>query len=162
VAHPGDDRWTGEELRNSAKLEHASRSVCPQDSGMCPLVPIDGPDMHDHLMRASCLAQELTAPLPDISAKHLISILRHPNQVIFAVSNRVAATLVGSRLASGIRSSVLSFARLGVLQRQLREPRTFEVVVGCWRSAGSCRLVVVCWSGRNIPRRRIVTIDCDD
>src|SRR5882762_8670897 len=51
--------------------------------------------MHDHLMRPGRLAQQLTAPLPDISTEHRISILRHPNDMILAVPNRMAATLVG-------------------------------------------------------------------
>src|SRR5436309_7189585 len=51
--------------------------------------------LNHHLMRAGCLAQQLTAPLPDIAAKHLVAILRHPNQVILAVPDRMAATLGG-------------------------------------------------------------------
>src|SRR5712691_3393217 len=58
------------------------------------VVPVDGPGMNNHLMRAGRLAQQLTAPLPDIAAKHRVAILRHPNQVILAIPDRMAATLV--------------------------------------------------------------------
>jgi hypothetical protein len=44
-------------------------------------------------MGAGRLAQQLTAPLPDIAAKHLVAILRHLNQVILAVSDRMLPRL---------------------------------------------------------------------
>ncbi len=50
--------------------------------------------MNHHLVRPGRLTQQLAAPLADIAAKYLVAILRHPNQVILAVPNRVAAALV--------------------------------------------------------------------
>ncbi|CDX18237.1 hypothetical protein MPL3356_270021 [Mesorhizobium plurifarium] len=58
------------------------------------MVAIDRSGVNDHLVRPCRLSQQLPAPLPDIAAKHRMAILRHPNQVILAVSNSLAAPLV--------------------------------------------------------------------
>ena len=50
--------------------------------------------MHNHLMRLRSLPQQLAASVPNIAAKHRVTILRYPDQVILAVPDRMAATLV--------------------------------------------------------------------
>jgi hypothetical protein len=47
-----------------------------------------------HLMRSRRLAQQFPAPVPNVAAKHCVTILRYPDQMILAVPNRVATTLV--------------------------------------------------------------------
>ena len=58
------------------------------------VVPIDRTGVNDHLMRSRRFPKQLPASVPNIPAKHRIAILRHPNQVVLAVPNRMAATLV--------------------------------------------------------------------
>jgi hypothetical protein len=55
------------------------------------MVAIDRPCMHHHLVRPRSLAQRFAAASPNVAAKHWVTILRHPDQVILAVPNRVAA-----------------------------------------------------------------------
>ena len=58
------------------------------------IIPIDRSGMHHHLVRSCRLAQQFATSFANISPQHLMAIFRHPNQMIFAVPNRVAATLV--------------------------------------------------------------------
>src|SRR5215472_6955024 len=58
------------------------------------MVAINGPDMNHHLMSSCRLTQYFPAPRSDVATKNPIAILCHPNQVIFAVPDGVAATLV--------------------------------------------------------------------
>ena len=58
------------------------------------MIPIDRSGMHHHLVRPCCLAQQFATSFADIAAQYLMAIFRHPNQMIFAVPDRVAATLV--------------------------------------------------------------------
>jgi hypothetical protein len=46
------------------------------------------------ISRAGSLTHQFAAMLPNIPAQHRIPVLRHPNQVILAVPNGVAAALV--------------------------------------------------------------------
>jgi len=50
--------------------------------------------MNHHLMRAGGLTQQLAASLPDVPAQNRMPVLRHPNHMILAVPNGVAAALV--------------------------------------------------------------------
>ena len=47
-----------------------------------------------HLLASRYLAQQLPAPLTNVTPQNLISILRRPYQVIFAVPDRVATSFV--------------------------------------------------------------------
>ena len=58
------------------------------------MIPIDRTRMDRHLVRSCRIAQQFATSLADIAAQHLMTISRHPNQMIFAVPDRVAATLV--------------------------------------------------------------------
>lgn len=58
------------------------------------MVPVNRSGMHNHLMRLGRLAQQLPASVANVAAKHRVTILRHPNRVLFAIPNHMAATLV--------------------------------------------------------------------
>jgi hypothetical protein len=58
------------------------------------MVAVDSPGMNDNLVPASRLAQQLSASLSNVSAKHRKAVLRHPDHMILAVPNGVAAALV--------------------------------------------------------------------
>ena len=58
------------------------------------MVSVDGPGMDDNLMRPRRLAQQFSASLPNVSSQHRIAVLRHPDHMVLAVPNRVAAALV--------------------------------------------------------------------
>src|SRR5271170_452939 len=47
-----------------------------------------------HLMRPRRLAQQFAAASPNIATKHRVTVLGYPHQVVLAVPDRVAATLV--------------------------------------------------------------------
>ena len=54
---------------------------------------IDRSGVHDHLVRSRRLAQQLPAPNPNVTAKHRVPV-RHPDKVVLAVPDRMAATFV--------------------------------------------------------------------
>jgi hypothetical protein len=54
-----------------------------------------------------CLPQQFAASDADISAKNRVAVLSHPDQVIFAVPNGVAATLVRFHLTTLYRKRFL-------------------------------------------------------
>ena len=58
------------------------------------MLTVDRPGVNNHLVRAGRLAQQFSASLSHIPAQHRMPILGHPDQVILAVPNGVAATLV--------------------------------------------------------------------
>jgi hypothetical protein len=50
--------------------------------------------MNYHLMGPCRLTEDLPAPLSDVPTKNAMAILRHPDQVILAVPDGMAAALV--------------------------------------------------------------------
>ena len=50
--------------------------------------------MNNHLMGNCRLPQQFPASEPNVPTKDGMTVLRHPHQVILAVPNRMAATLV--------------------------------------------------------------------
>ena len=58
------------------------------------MVPIDRTGVNEHLMRSRRFPKQLPASQPNVPTKDGMTVLRHPHQVIFAVPNGMAATLV--------------------------------------------------------------------
>jgi hypothetical protein len=58
------------------------------------VIQIDRPGMNDHFMRGCCLAQQFPTPDPNSSSKPWVTILPHPDEVVLAVPNRMAAPLI--------------------------------------------------------------------
>ena len=59
------------------------------------MVAVDRSGMNNDLMRARRLTQRISASFPNVPAQRRIALLRHPDYMILAVPNRVAAALVG-------------------------------------------------------------------
>ena len=58
------------------------------------MVPVDRPGMDLHLLRTRNLPQQFPAALANVTSQYRMTILRHPNQMIFAVPHRMTAALV--------------------------------------------------------------------
>src|SRR5271166_5043903 len=72
------------------------------------VIAIDRTGMNDHLMRARRLTQQFAAANPNVPTKDWVTILRHPNHVVFAVPKRYgchACTLLSTQSnADALRS----------------------------------------------------------
>jgi hypothetical protein len=58
------------------------------------MIAIDRSCVNHRLVRPCRLAQRFPTPDTDISTENRVAVLRHPDQVILAVPNGMAATLV--------------------------------------------------------------------
>ena len=58
------------------------------------MVAVDRPSMNNNLVRPSRLAQQFSTALPHVPAQNRITVFRHPDHVILAVPNGVAAALI--------------------------------------------------------------------
>lgn len=58
------------------------------------MVPVYTACVDRHFMRDRRLSDQLSATLADITAEHLVTILRDPHEMILTVPNRVTAALV--------------------------------------------------------------------
>ena len=64
------------------------------------VVAIDRAGVNHHLMCPRRLPQKFPALLSHVATQHLVSVLRHPHQVVFSVPDRMAAALVRLHLRS--------------------------------------------------------------
>ena len=58
------------------------------------MVPVQRASMDRHLLAARYLAQQLTTPLAHIARQNREAVLRDPHKMVFAVPDRMAASLV--------------------------------------------------------------------
>ncbi len=58
------------------------------------MIPVHTPRVNNHFMRNGRLTDQFATTLAHITPKHLIAVLRDPDQMIFAVPNCVAAAFV--------------------------------------------------------------------
>ena len=70
------------------------------DKSRCTWSRVYRSGMNDYLVRTSRLTHQFATPLSNISAQHRIPVLRHPDHVILAVPNGLAAALVPFHTAS--------------------------------------------------------------
>jgi len=88
-----------------------------------------------------CLADQFPAPVADVTPEHRVTVFRHPHDVIFAVSNRVAAAFV--RFHSTILHGKLTYPTLpkGVgFTDPLSETLGRRFIRTIWRLRGCVRL----------------------
>jgi len=58
------------------------------------MVAVDRPSVNNNFVRPSRLTQQFSTALPNVPAQHRMPILRHPDHMILAVPNGMAAALV--------------------------------------------------------------------
>jgi hypothetical protein len=57
-------------------------------------IDIDRPCVHHHLMRSRRFAQQFATANPNVATQHRITIFRHPDDVVLAIPDRMAAPLL--------------------------------------------------------------------
>ena len=64
------------------------------------MIAIDRPGLNNDLVRAGSFAHQFLASLPNVPTQHRMPVLRHPNHMILAVPDGVAAAFVRFHPAS--------------------------------------------------------------
>lgn len=58
------------------------------------MVPIDRSCVDDHFLAHRDASREFAAPQPNVITEYLVTVLGRPDQLVFAVPDRVATALV--------------------------------------------------------------------
>ena len=58
------------------------------------VITVNGTCMNLHIVRLGNLTQQFAATLTDVATKYAITILRRPDEMIFAIPNSMAAVFI--------------------------------------------------------------------